>query len=123
MRLSYGEIYNLYTALKSIDADAGVELDGPVRLAMAVNIAKLHPLAASFETTRNKIALSLHQGGQANGATSLVLAAEDSKLLGQIEEVGLKRIKVSDLKLDKSKRITPTMIAALVPILEDFDAD
>jgi hypothetical protein len=119
MRIKVGDAYNLLIALNAIDSHPTTKLSGPTRFAFAVNINVLKPAALAFERARD---LS-RSGFDALDILSrqASISAADAVLTDKELELALERISKADLRIDDNERVTGQMIAALAPIIMDFD--
>lgn len=120
MKLTNNAAMRLFSALRSLDTSDTVRLSGQTRLDIARNINRLLPEVEAFERAvaakRREI-----KPGEANIAANNAIVAEMEAMGAATIELKLFSLDHTKMNLDDNPRITGDMIAALVPILKDFD--
>jgi anti-sigma28 factor (negative regulator of flagellin synthesis) len=127
MKLSVGQIHDLYLGLSMLEQAPDVKLTGDVRIRIAIDINKLKPIASAYERARTRTFADLQK--QATGATKKSdaevqseLVEENEKIRGEEHELELRTFLKTDLRLDDNPKITGAMMAQIWPVLEQFDA-
>lgn len=127
IELTNNQAQRLLTALRNVDGNDAIKLAGLTRLDIARNINRLFPEVGAFE----RMAAAQHRGimrGDSVKGPSPEEVAANNKVLAELETLGqatktykLIALEHDKLRLDDNPRITGDMIAALAPILKDFD--
>lgn len=119
--LSNRDAQRLLGALKTIDAGGEIKLTGQTRIAIAININRLTPMVAAFEVGSQRRQLDFLPGAEARDANTAIqrelLALADDK-----QGYELRSLTTAALDLDANPKITGDQVAALAPILSDFEA-
>lgn len=120
MKLTNYAAQRLLAALRTIDAGETIRLSGKVRLNIARNINRLISDVMVFEQASGGKQREIRPGNDH--------LAENNKVVAELEqlravkiEVKLWRFTCEDLSLDDNPRITGDTIAALAPVLRNFD--
>lgn len=114
------EAQRLLGALRLIDSNDTVKLSGMTRLDIARNINRLMPAVVAFEKAVGALQRDLVQKPESADANK-ALAVEIVAVSEASEEHDLIALEHTALRLDDNQRITGDMIAALAPVLKDFD--
>lgn len=117
--LSNREAQRLLATLKKIDATGDIKLKGQTRILIAVNINKLTPLVAAFETAGQRRQFDFKAGEEAMD-NNKAIQTELMAMADATQKFDLAPMKLADLDLDENVKITGDQIAALAPILSDF---
>lgn len=120
MKLTNKAAQRLLGALRSIDRDETVNLGGKLRLDVARNINRLMADVEAFERAIARRHRDLRPGEAALDANGKIMA-EIEELGDLTVEVKLYKLNHNELNLGDNKRITGEIVAALGPILRDFD--
>lgn len=120
MNLTNVHAQRLLGALRTIDMSDSIKLAGQTRLDIARNINRLMPDMQAFERAVAAKRREM-QPGEANVAANNEIQAEIENMGAQEFEVKLYKLEYAKLNLDDNPRITGDTIAALAPILKDFD--
>ena len=130
MKLSIGEIHNLYSSLQRMDGDASLKLKDTTRLAIVINLNKLLPIVQGYENIRQKAYAELRQDGMnpqgiyARDASlfEAQFGQRDRELREAVQDVGLKTIPLDDLKPTKGEHFISGM-HWLRPMISDWPED
>lgn len=120
VRLSNIAAQRILVALRGVDNNEAIKLSGMTRLDIARNINRLMPVVVDYEKVIQRRHRDM-QPGDANRAANSVISADIEKVAERSGEYDLIEIEPANLRLDDNPRITGDMIAALAPILKDFD--
>lgn len=122
MKLTNLSAIRMLSSLRAIDSDQNVKLPGQIRLDIARNINRLIPEVSAYEKARNGLQRELKAGNDAIAVEANKTVLSDMEALGETEmDISLINLDHGQFNLDDNKRITGDMIAALAPILKDFD--
>lgn len=127
-QLSNMRAQRILTSLRSIDKDDSVKFGGMVRMDIARNIDILYEKVAKFERDLGALHRGLQHCDPGKAPTPQQIAANNATVeaiekLGEVE-AGYELIMIDKdlLRLDDNPRITGDMIAAIAPILRDFNS-
>jgi len=128
MKLSTGDVHNLFSALRRINNDPSLKLKDEVQLAAVINENLLLPIVNGYEKTRQKLFMEM----RAAGVNEQGIFVKDTPLFdaefsqrdielreAEIELPALRMIKFDDLRPTKGEHFIPNKIA-LKPIIEDW---
>lgn len=122
VRLMNVEAQRLLGALRSVDNHDSVKLAGMTRLDIARNINRLMPAVLAFEKAVGRAQRELLPPGPDSRDANNVKMVEITELSEGVEVYDLVSIEHTALRLDDNPRISGDTIAALAPILKDFDS-
>lgn len=121
MKLTNRDAQRLLIALRSVEAGGETKLAGQARMNIAININRLMPVVAAFETSIEKRKLDQVPGADARSA-NVAIQKEIMDLADASQDHTLITMGFADLDLDNNPKITSDQIASLAPILRDLEA-
>lgn len=127
MQLTTGEIHTAYVGLTNLEQDQAVRLSGDVRMKIAIDRNRLEPIAVAYERARTRAFADLvaanreAQAKKSEAEIQAELAEQDATLRQQDNDVEVKTLLRSDLRLDDNPRITGVLLSQIMPILEGVE--
>lgn len=130
MPSTIGQIYDLYIGFTLLDRDESLKLSADTRLKLAININLLKPFAEAYERSRTRVLSDLNLVNRKLGAEEKRSEAElqadfadaNEALRAATQDIDdLKMLARTDLKLDENTKISASLLARLLCIVEKIE--
>ena len=129
MQLTVGQIHNLYVGLTVLERNDKLKLTPDTRFKMAINLNVLEPVANGYERARTRALADLYRDNRkledkkqrTEAEIQADLADADAGLRAKKEEVELRMLSRTDLKLDENETLLHATLARLLPLVEGLE--
>ena len=129
MQLTVGQIHNLYVGLTVLERNDKLKLTPDTRFKMAINLNVLEPVANGYERARTRALADLYRDNRkledkkqrTEAEIQADLADADAGLRAKTEEVELRMLSRTDLKLDENETLLHATLARLLPLVEGLE--